>query len=249
MTGARRTPWAVVFRSLAIQGSWNYETLTGTGFAFVILPALRRIYPDPAALEAAVHRHEGMFNSHPYLAPLALGAVIRMEQDGEDPAVIERFKAALRSSLGTLGDQLVWAGWRPVSVLCALALLLAGVPWWATISAFLLGYNALHVTLMVWGLRLGLAEGRHVAERLRASLVRTTQPRLMTAGAFAAGLVLALVVIRGVPDLDPGLGHTWVPAAVGAAVAGAAWGNRARRAGVAGVVALAVIGVALGVVA
>lgn len=243
-----RLPWPVMLRAFAVQGSWNYETLMGTGFAFVILPALRRVYRDPAALHEAIRRHEGTFNSHPYLAPLALGAVIRMEEEGEDPAVIERFKAALRSSLGTLGDQLIWAGWRPLCVLAALVLLLLGAPWWVAIASFLLLYNALHFVLMVWGLRLGLAGGRSVAERLRGSALRRLQPRLMAAGSFLAGVVLALVVLRGVPTLEMRPGHVWVPLAVLAAAAGARWGERARRFGVAAVAVTALAGLVAGVV-
>lgn len=244
-----RFPWRVVLRSFAVQGSWNYETLLGTGFGFVILPALRRLHGgDPAALESAVRRHEGTFNSHPYLAPLALGAVIRMEEEGEDPAVIERFKAALRSSLGTLGDQLIWAGWRPLCVLSTLVLLLLGLPWWVAIAAFLVGYNALHLALMLWGLRVGLTEGRMVAERLRVSVLRRTQPRLMAAGSFVAGVALALVVLRGVPTLEMSPGVVWVPLAVLAAAVGARWGERARRVGVAAVGLLAVAGLLAGVV-
>ena len=243
-----RFPWSVALRSFAVQGSWNYETLIGTGFAFVILPALRRLHGgDPAAFEDAIRRHEGTFNSHPYLAPLALGAVIRMEEEGEDPAVIERFKAALRSSLGTLGDQLIWAGWRPLCVLGALVLLLLGLPWWAAIAAFLVLYNALHLWLMVWGLRVGLAEGRAVAERLRGSVLRRLQPRLMAVGSFLAGVALALVVLRGVPTLEMSPGVVWVPLAVVAAAAGARWGERARRFGVAGVTLLAAAGLVVGV--
>ena len=243
-----RVPRSVMLRAFAVQGSWNYETLLGTGFAFVILPALRRMHPDPAALEAAIRRHEGTFNSHPYLAPLALGAVIRMEEDGEDPAVIERFKAALRSSLGTLGDQLIWAGWRPLCVLAALVLLLLGAPWWVAIAAFLLGYNAVHLALMFWGLRVGLVEGRSVAERLRGSALRTIQPRIMAVGSFVAGLALALVVLRGVPTLETEPGHVWIPLAVLAAAAGARWGERARRLGVLGIAVLALAGLVAGVV-
>lgn len=243
-----RFPWSVALRSFAVQGSWNYETLIGTGFAFVILPALRRLHRDPLALERAIRRHEGTFNSHPYLAPLALGAVIRMEEDGEDPVVIERFKAALRSSLGTLGDQLIWAGWRPLCVLSALVLLLLGLPWWAAMAAFLVFYNALHLALMVWGLRVGLAEGRAVAERLRGSALRSMQPKLMAAGSFAAGVALALVVLRGVPTLEMNPGVVWIPLAVLAAAAGARWGERARRFGVAGVALLALAGLVVGVV-
>ncbi|HSH44233.1 MAG TPA: PTS system mannose/fructose/sorbose family transporter subunit IID [Longimicrobiales bacterium] len=241
-----RATWWVFLRALAVQGAWNYQTYMGTGFAFVLLPALRRLHPDRSSLNAAVRRHEGLFNSHPYLAPLALGAVIRMEEEGEDPAVIERFKVVLRSTLGTLGDQLIWAGWRPLCLLLALALLLLGAPWWAAVGLFLLLYNTGHLALMIWGMRVGLAEGRGVAERLRGSFIRSTQPRLMVAGSFAVGVTLALVVLQGVPTLDTRPGYVWIPLAVAAAAAGARWGERARRVGVAGITILAGVGLVLG---
>ncbi|HUE77747.1 MAG TPA: PTS system mannose/fructose/sorbose family transporter subunit IID [Longimicrobiales bacterium] len=234
-----RIPWAVLSRAFAVQGSWNYETLIGTGFAFVLLPELRRLYADPGALEAAVRRHEGTFNSHPYLAPLALGAVIRMEEDGEDPLVIERFKAALRGSLGTLGDHLIWAGWRPLCVLSSLVLLLLGLPWWVAVAFFLGVYNLVHFALMTWCLRVGLTEGMSVAERLRGSAVRSAQPKLAMAGSFVAGIALSLVVLHGVPTLEMRPGYLWIPLAVLAAAAGARWGERARRLGIAGVAVLA----------
>lgn len=260
MKPLRNRPWSVLGRAFAVQGSWNYQTLTGTGFAFVILPALRRTYPDPKDLEAALQRHEGPFNSHPYLATLAIGAVIRMEEDREDPAVIERFKAALRGSLGTLGDQLVWAGWRPVCILCALALLLMGAPWWAVVGGFLLLYNLVHFALMAWGLELGYREGIRVAERLRGSVVRRTQPRFMAAGAFLTGMVTTLLVAGGIPPLSDEFGFAgpvtdpsaatwlWAVAAAAAVVAGARWGGRARRVALGGIAALVVVTLVLGVV-
>ena len=59
----------VLIRSLSVQGSWNYRTLIGSGFAYALLPALRFIYRDrPAELQAAVRRHTELFNSHPYLS-------------------------------------------------------------------------------------------------------------------------------------------------------------------------------------
>ena len=48
-----RFPLPVLLRAFAVQGSWNYETLLGTGFGFVILPALRRLHADPAVLQDA----------------------------------------------------------------------------------------------------------------------------------------------------------------------------------------------------
>ena len=36
--------WVSIFiRTLAIQGSWNYETLLGNGVGFVLEPALRQL--------------------------------------------------------------------------------------------------------------------------------------------------------------------------------------------------------------
>lgn len=245
MSGRARVQWSVLLRSLAVQGSWNYETLTGTGFAFAILPALRRLYGEPALLDDAVRRHEGPFNSHPYLAPLALGAVIRLESEGEDPAMIGRFKAALRGSLGTVGDQLVWAGWRPTCILFALVLVLVGSPWWLAVVAFLLVYNAGHGALMFWGLSLGLKEGRFVADRLRPSLMRSTQPRLMAGGAFLAACAVTLLAGGGVPYLFEAPGWLWAALGLAGGAVGAWWGERARAAGVVGM-ALLVLG-ALGV--
>ncbi|MFP4622760.1 MAG: PTS system mannose/fructose/sorbose family transporter subunit IID [Gemmatimonadota bacterium] len=246
MRARRGVEWAVLLRSLAVQGSFNYETLTGSGFGFAILPALRRIHGgDREALAAAVQRHAGAFNSHPYLAPLALGAVIRLEEEGEDPEVIDRFKAALRGSLGTMGDRLVWTGWRPACVLGMLALLLMGLPWWFAILAFLVLYNVGHFGLMVWGLSVGLAEGRGVAHRLTGS-VRTTLSRVMAGGALLAGAVIALVVVRGVPGAVEPSGWLWLVLAAAGAAAGARWGERVRRVAVAGAVLLGVVGLLAG---
>jgi mannose PTS system EIID component len=239
---------SVFFRALGIQGSWNYESLIGTGFGFAILPALRRLRPDPAELDAAIRRHERPFNTHPYLAPLALGAVIRLERDGEDPAMIERFKAALRGSLGTFGDQLVWAGWRPACVLLALTLLLLGVPWYLAVTTFLVLYNLGHLSLMVWGFKVGHREGRNMAERIRDSRYRVFIPRLLGAGAFLAAFLAALLVVGGIPAVEGSTGWLWAPVAGPAALAGVLWGERARRLGAVGIAGLVVLGIIAGVV-
>ena len=82
----RRERAAMLWRSFAIQGPWNYRTLIGHGYAFALLPALRAIYRairsgSPTRWPAT----RRLFNSHPYLAPMALGAVARLEAEGEDP--------------------------------------------------------------------------------------------------------------------------------------------------------------------
>ena len=158
MNGLGRWSRFLVFaRSFLIQGSWNFRTMLGGGFAFALLPVLRRLFRgDPEAFRAALQRHTEHFNAHPYMAGAALGAVCRMEEERRAPEEIARFKRAVRGPLGGLGDALVWVGWRPLTVLAALVLALSGVSPFFTVSFFLLLYNAGHLALRIWSFRIGL---------------------------------------------------------------------------------------------
>lgn len=206
---------ATLLRSFLIQGSWNYRTMLGTGFAFALLPGLRRIYAGrPEALQDAVTRHAGHFNAHPYLASVALGAVLRLEADGETPETIDRFKTAVRGPLGGLGDALVWATWLPALSLGALALFWLGVPGWGAAAIFLLMYNTGHVGLRLWGLRAGLEGGRNVASHLSAARFSEWTRRFRSWAALVMGVLIG-AVLGG----DGGLGDAGVLWTLLAAVA------------------------------
>jgi mannose PTS system EIID component len=221
--GVRRR---MLLRSFLVQGSWNYETLIGTGFAFTLIPLLRFLYPnDVAARRAALRRHSSVFNSHPYLAPVAIGAVARLESDGADPAMMERFKSAMRGSLGSLGDRLVWSALRPASLLLAVALLLGGAAWWLAVPAFLLIYNVFHFALRAWGLRVGSESGIEVGKVLRTVPFDAIVSWAGNAGALFAGfaLVFAIAPTGRSLELQP------IAAGLAAVVAGLWLGLRARR--------------------
>lgn len=187
----RRVVASMFLRCLIIQGSWSYRRLLGGGFAFALIPALRRVYrDDPQALQNALGRHLTPFNAHPYLAALAVGAVANLEASGAQPDKIQRFKEAVRGSLGGLGDHLAWASWRPLTLLGALILLLYGAPPLATIIGFLALYNLGHVVLRVWALRTGLASGAEVAERVRNAKLPHLAARLQGAGSLLLGILV-----------------------------------------------------------
>lgn len=251
----RRTRAAVFLRSFAIQGSWNYRTLIGTGFGFALLPALRALYrDDPGRLHEAIERHTRLFNSHPYLAPVALGAVATPEADGADAQVVERFKAAVRGSLGSLGDHLLWAGWRPVCLLLALALLLAGAAWWICVIAFLAVYNAGHLLVRIQGYRVGLREGLRVGESLRRWPVARVQRALTLLGAFFVGLLVPMAA-AGLHLEAAGVVATsrlparWIVIAAAAALVGARAGAAIRAPLVLALAGLSLFGLLLGVLA
>ena len=218
--------WQVFLRSFAIQGSWNYRTLQGSGFAYALMPVLRWVYSDTERLQDAVIRHSTLFNAHPYLAGIALGAVARMEMDGEDPALIERFKTALRGSLGTLGDRIVWAGWRPACVLLGLVVLLSTSSAFMGVTSFLIVYNAGHLRLRWWALRIGFDGGRRVGELLRDAPLTRWHGFVVTTAAFLLGTALPLIAAGALTENRLDLPWLALPAA--AAVAGWFMGTAAR---------------------
>lgn len=237
----RKTVRRAALRLLTLQASFNYETLHGTGFAYTLLPLLRRVHAEPEALERAVARHAEVFNAHPYLASLAVGAVARLEAEGTDPTLIRRFKSALRSSLGALGDQLVWATWRPACGFAAVALLLLGVPWWVAVATFLVAYNGLHVRLRRWGLGEGLRLGLEVARALRSPAWDRWRQQAAHVGAGLAGFCL-VAAMSWRPSWWGAPPPAAMPLFVAAAAVGTLWAERARRLALGLWLALAVTG-------
>lgn len=192
------TELAVLLRLFAIQASWNYETLFGNGIGFCMEPALRLL---PGGVHAprfkeALARQSKYFNAHPYLAAVAVGALTRAELDGEPPEKIERFRTALAGPLGSVGDRLVWASWLPFCSLVALVVFGFGGGPLAVLLTFLGLYNAGHVALRVWGLRVGWNRGMRVAQALANPVLRRGPQVIAPAAAFAAGLAVPFAMMR-----------------------------------------------------
>ena len=207
MKPRRRDFARALLRSFSVQGSWNRRTMTGPGLAFALSPLLARIHADdPAARDAAIERHAAAFNAHPYLTPVAIGALARLEYEGEADDTALRLRAALGASLGAVGDQAVWAGWRPLCGSAAAIAFLLGVDAIAAAAAFLLLYNAGHLALRVWGLRCGWRSGRGVGGALRGMPFRRVAGTLVIANQALIGMLAALLIAR-LPGTAP---EPWV---------------------------------------
>jgi PTS system mannose-specific IID component len=190
----RRGVLGAFTRLFAVQGAWNYETLMGNGIAFCMEPLLRPLPRE--RYRSALARHARYFNGHPYLMGVAVGALARAELDGESPERIERFRTALCGPLGSVGDQLVWAGWLPVCSLIALGAFAVGAGAFTTVALFLVVYNVGHVALRAWGLRVGLTRGMRVAPALATPILRQGPAILARTAAILAGIVLPLALKR-----------------------------------------------------
>jgi PTS system mannose-specific IID component len=194
---------AILSRLLAIQGVWNYETMMGNGIAFALEPALRRLPGGRggAAYHAAMARHSGYFNAHPYLASVAVGALARAELDGVPVAQIERFRTAAPGPLGSVGDRLIWAGWLPLCSSLALLGFGLGMEPVGVVLLFLIPYNLGHLGLRIWGLHAGWRDGLRVAQALGNPVLRQGPPHVARATAFVAGVALP-VAAQGI--IGPG---------------------------------------------
>ncbi len=188
-------------RCFAVQGSWNYRSLVAGGLANAMLPLLRRIYAgNPVRLRAAVERHLEPFNGHPYLCPMAVTALARLEHDGESPEQIDRFRSVLRAPLGAVGDELVWATWRPFCLLLSITIFwLWGRPW-AAVGIFFFFYNIGHVWLRVWSFRRGWTEGLGVGKDLRDPPWARVLPSIKSLNLLLIGSAVVSVSGLVVPD-------------------------------------------------
>ena len=234
-------------RTFAIQGLWNYGTLIGAGLAYAMLPLLRRIHAgDPPRLERAVRRHLESFNSHPYLSPLAVGALARMEFDGAPEEDIERFRTALRGPLGTLGDRTIWAEWRPFCLLVAITMFGVGFGPWPSVVVFLLLYNAGHLWTRWWGYRRGWELGRGVGRSLREFPLERLTDRLWPVTMFLLGAATVLLGRAVVETAGPGAVSLPLLLVAGlTAVPAFRWPNRFGRLAIALLLAIPIVWIAL----
>lgn len=183
--------WA---RTLIVQASWNYDRMVGLGVAYAMEPLLRDL-PGGIAngrYAAALKRVAGFFNAHPYLTGMAAGAMARVEYDGVAEPQADRLRRALIGPLGSVGDQLIWAGWLPLSVGVGLIVaVVAEVP--AGVVSFLVLYNLVHLALRSWGLAAGWRAGIGIAGELAGRLVHAGLRFGAAAAPFSLGVALPLV--------------------------------------------------------
>ena len=200
----RRSDFTAAFlRSFAIQGSWNYRTMIGGGLGYALTPLLQRIHAgDPVALRKAIERHAGSFNAHPYMSPVAIGAFARLEYEGHDDETLERFRTALRGPLGALGDQAIWAGWRPLCTLLTIIAVMAGADPLMSVLSFFVVYNTGHVWLRLWGFRTGWRAGLEVGGVLNRAPLRAVGSRLMPVNEALTGAAIVLLASRA-PGFSP----------------------------------------------
>ena len=122
----------VFFGAISMEHTWNYERMMNDGYLYAMLPALKKIYPDPEDFKEACKRHLEFFNTTPHVITLPLGISVAMEekraQDMEnfDTASISNVKTAIMGPLAGIGDSFFWGTLRILATGVGTSLALQG---------------------------------------------------------------------------------------------------------------------------
>lgn len=188
---------AVAWRSTFIQGSWNYERMQNGGWAFSMIPAIKKLYKSKEDRTAALKRHLEFFNTHPYIASPILGVTLALEEERANGAeindvAIQGVKVGMMGPLAGVGDPVFWFTLRPMLGALGASLAMTGNILGPII--FFLFWNLIRWGFMWYTQEFGYKSGSKITDDLSGGLLQD-----ITKGASILGMfVLAALVQRWV---------------------------------------------------
>ncbi|RKS85246.1 PTS system IID component (Man family) [Orbus hercynius] len=194
---------SVAWRSTFLQGSWNYERMQNGGWAFSMIPAIKKLYKTQEDRSAALKRHLEFFNTHPYLASPILGVTLALEEErangaAVDDVAIQGVKVGMMGPLAGVGDPVFWFTVRPMLGALGASLAMSGNIM-GPILFFVL-WNIIRWGFMWYTQEFGYRTGSKITDNLSGGLLQK-----ITKGASILGMfVLAALVQRWVSiDFKP----------------------------------------------
>ncbi len=155
-----------LLRSFPLQACFCYERMQNVGFAYQMIPVLKKLYPDKEEASEALKRHLTFFNTTPAVVTFITGVCIALEEkfkkakdQGEDFDVdsISAVKTALMGPLAGIGDSFFWGSFRIIGAGIGASLALKGSILGAIL--FFLIYNIPHLIVRYQGLKIGYKSG------------------------------------------------------------------------------------------
>lgn len=109
----------VAIRHQYLQGSWNYERMQNGGWAYSMIPAIKKLYTDEEDRKKALQRHMEFYNTHPYVSAPVMGVTLALEEDRAngapvDDVAIQGVKVGMMGPLAGVGDPVFWFTLRPI---------------------------------------------------------------------------------------------------------------------------------------
>jgi fructoselysine/glucoselysine PTS system EIID component len=186
----------VFFRSLALEANFNFETMQNTGFAFSIIPILKKLYYTKESMAKALKRHLQFFNTTAHGSTLIFGITAAMEEqnfqkDDFDEESINAVKLGLMGPLAGVFDSFFWGTLKVIAAGVGISLSLNGNLLGPVL--FVLIFNIPHIVLRYNMTFIGYNSGNKFLQ----NLVKSNILDKLTTGAS----ILGLMVIGAMPAI------------------------------------------------
>lgn len=155
----------MVWRSLMLQSSFNYERMQGGGWTYSIIPGLKKIHKNKEDLSYSLIDNLQFFNTHPFLVTFIQGLVLAMEENKESRSSIRGIKIALMGPFGGIGDALFWLTLLPITGGIGVSLSEQGNIFGPIL--FLIIFNVVHFGLLFWLMNYGYNTGTKAIASMR----------------------------------------------------------------------------------
>ena len=184
---------SVMLRSQFLQGSWNYERMQNGGWAYSLIPALKKLYPNKDDASAALKRHLEFFNTHPYIAAPILGVTLALEEERAngaqiDDAAIQGVKVGMMGPLAGIGDPVFWFTVRPILGAIAASLATGG----SVIAPlfFFFVWNIVRVAFLWYTQEFCYQKGSEITKDLSGGILQTITKGASILGMFVMGILV-----------------------------------------------------------
>ncbi|MFS0782062.1 PTS system mannose/fructose/sorbose family transporter subunit IID [Bacillus sp. 1P06AnD] len=184
---------SVWWRSTFIQGSWNYERMQNGGWAYAMIPAIKRLYKTKEDRSAALKRHLEFFNTHPYVASPILGVTLALEEERAngapvDDVAIQGVKVGMMGPLAGIGDPVFWFTVKPILGALAASLAMTGNIL-GPILYFVL-WNLIRMGFTFYTQEFGYKAGSKITDDLSGGLLRDITKGASILGMFILGALV-----------------------------------------------------------
>ncbi|WP_250277827.1 PTS system mannose/fructose/sorbose family transporter subunit IID [[Clostridium] colinum] len=206
ITLSKKDRMKVAWRSTFLQGSWNFERMQNGGWAYSMIPAIKKLYPTKEGRTEALKRHMEFFNTHPYVASPILGVTLALEEERAngspvDDTAIQGVKVGMMGPLAGIGDPVFWFTVRPMLGALGASIALSGNILGPIL--FFVVWNILRWWFMVYTQEFGYRAGSRIADDLSGGLLQKVTKCASILGMFVLGaLVQRWVSINFAPVIS-----------------------------------------------
>ncbi|NBK94040.1 PTS system mannose/fructose/sorbose family transporter subunit IID [bacterium 1XD21-13] len=181
----KKTLNKMVWRSLNLQASFNYERMQAAGWLYCILPGLEKIHGDNEEdLQLSMQHNLEFFDTHPFPVTFVMGIVLSMEQQKADINLIRSVRVAAMGPLGGIGDAIFWFTLVPITAGITSNMAINGSL--AGPILFLLIFNVVQFGIRFWLMNWSYKLGSKAIEMLTANAKEFTRATSML-GVFVVG--------------------------------------------------------------